>query len=195
MEYLVKINEKARILELKRTHLKITVMTSNTPYPSRKILRICAYTLLKTTKDLGSIRPIQAQLNNLRREIKKVNENVYAAQVGCEQCKGPTTPKIVHSMKKGKPSKKLTTLNFGAPFQGGEYKETALGFYQRNNANPSYQEQRQAMEDTLSKFMNESAKKHEENSNLIKEIRAPTDAEGASIKTLDTQIEQMSKAL
>ncbi|GKD44874.1 hypothetical protein Tco_1269519 [Tanacetum coccineum] len=32
MEYLVKISEKARILELKRRHLKITVLTSNTPY-------------------------------------------------------------------------------------------------------------------------------------------------------------------
>ncbi|GKD48514.1 gag-pol polyprotein, partial [Tanacetum coccineum] len=31
---------------------------------------------------------IRAQLNNLGREIKKVNEKVYAAQVGCEQCKG-----------------------------------------------------------------------------------------------------------
>ncbi|GJR81767.1 hypothetical protein Tco_0152552 [Tanacetum coccineum] len=32
----------------------------------------------------------------------------------------------------------------------------------------SYQEQRQYMEDTLSKFMSESTKRHEENSNLIK---------------------------
>nr|GEV08896.1 hypothetical protein [Tanacetum cinerariifolium] len=38
------------------------------------------------TSDLAAI---QAQLNNLRREIKKVNEKVYAAQVGCELCKGP----------------------------------------------------------------------------------------------------------
>ncbi|GJV36914.1 ribosomal protein S11 [Tanacetum coccineum] len=37
MEYLVKISKKARILELKRRHLKIIVLTSNTPYPSRKI--------------------------------------------------------------------------------------------------------------------------------------------------------------
>ncbi|GKA90812.1 hypothetical protein Tco_0812682 [Tanacetum coccineum] len=55
------------------------------------------------------------------------------------------------------------------------------------------------MEDTLSKFMSESAKRHEENSNLIKEIRASTDAairnQGASIKTLEIQIEQMSKVL
>ncbi|GKE00377.1 putative reverse transcriptase domain-containing protein [Tanacetum coccineum] len=79
----------------------------------------------------------------------------------------------------------------------GGYREAASGFYQRNNANPSYQEQRKSMEDTLSKFMSESAKRHEENSNLIKEIRASTDAtirnQGASIKTLEIQIGQMSK--
>ncbi|GJT25063.1 hypothetical protein Tco_0895000 [Tanacetum coccineum] len=55
------------------------------------------------------------------------------------------------------------------------------------------------MKDTLSKFMSESAKRHEENSNLIKEIRASTDVairnNGASIKTLEIQIEQMSKVL
>nr|GEW89461.1 hypothetical protein [Tanacetum cinerariifolium] len=54
---------------------------------------------------------IQAQLNNLGREIKKVNEKVYAAQVGCDQCKGPHYTKIVYSRKKGKPLKNLTTLN------------------------------------------------------------------------------------
>ncbi|GJZ20132.1 hypothetical protein Tco_0556722 [Tanacetum coccineum] len=55
------------------------------------------------------------------------------------------------------------------------------------------------MEDTLSKFMSESAKIHEEKSNLIKEIRASTDVairnQGASIKTLEIQIEQISKVL
>ncbi|GJR63869.1 mitochondrial proton/calcium exchanger protein-like protein isoform X1 [Tanacetum coccineum] len=84
-------------------------------------------------------------------------------------------------------------------FQGGGYRATALGYYQRNNANPSFQERRKSMEDTLSKLMNESAKRHEENSNLIKEIRALTDVvirnQGASIKTLEIQIGQISKVL
>ncbi|GJT56846.1 homeodomain-like protein [Tanacetum coccineum] len=48
------------------------------------------------------------------------------------------------------------------------------------------------MEETLSKFMSESSKRHEEISNMIKEIRASTDAavrnQGASIKTLEIQI-------
>ncbi|GJT73976.1 putative reverse transcriptase domain-containing protein [Tanacetum coccineum] len=47
--------------------------------------------------------------------------------------------------------------------------------------------------------MSESAKRHEENSKLIKEIQASMDAairnQGASIKTLEIQIEQMSKVL
>ncbi|GJV78490.1 hypothetical protein Tco_1514360 [Tanacetum coccineum] len=55
------------------------------------------------------------------------------------------------------------------------------------------------MEDTLRKFIRESARRHEENSNLIKEIRASIDAaiqnQGASIKTLEIQIRQMSKVL
>ncbi|GKD38911.1 hypothetical protein Tco_1259118 [Tanacetum coccineum] len=55
------------------------------------------------------------------------------------------------------------------------------------------------MEESLSKFMNESTKRHEENSNLIKEIRASTKAatrnQGASIKALEIQIGQMSKVL
>ncbi|GJV89174.1 retrovirus-related pol polyprotein from transposon TNT 1-94 [Tanacetum coccineum] len=59
---------------------------------------------------------------------------------------------------------------FGGPFQGGGYRAAALGFYQRNNVNPSYQERRKSMEDTLSKFMSESTKRYEENSSLIKEI-------------------------
>ncbi|GKC59954.1 hypothetical protein Tco_1087552 [Tanacetum coccineum] len=94
---------------------------------------------------------IQAQLNNLGREIKKVNEKVYAAQVGCEQCKGPHYTKDCPLKEEGKTLEEAYYTQFGGPFQGGGYRATALRFYQRNNANPSYQERRQSMEDTLSK--------------------------------------------
>ncbi|GJX73360.1 hypothetical protein Tco_0311955 [Tanacetum coccineum] len=153
----------------------------------------------KSTETSDGLATMQAQFNNLGREIKKVNEKVYAAQVGCEQCKGPHYTKDCPLKEEGKTLKEAYYTQFGAPFQGGGYRATAPGFYQRNNANPSYQERRQSMEETLSKFMSESAKRHEENSNLIKEIRASTDAairnQGASIKTLEIQIGQMSKVL
>ncbi|GJT48607.1 zf-CCHC domain-containing protein [Tanacetum coccineum] len=122
-----------------------------------------------STKTSDGLVAIQAQLNNLRREIKKVNEKVYAAQ-------------------------------FRTPYQpAGQYRAAGPGFYQRNNGNSSYPDRRQTLEESLTKFMVESAKRHEENSNIIKEIQASTDAsirnQGASIKTLEIQIGQMSKVL
>ncbi|GJT92214.1 DNA-directed DNA polymerase [Tanacetum coccineum] len=154
----------------------------------------------RSTKTSDRLVVIQAQLKNLGREIKKVNEKVYAAQVGCEQCKGPHYTKDCPLKEEGKTLEEAYYTQFGAPFQqGGQYRAAAPGFYQRNNTNPSYQERRQSMEESLSKFINESAKRHEENSNLIKEIRAFTNAairnQGASIKTLEIQIGQIRKEL
>ncbi|GJR03437.1 hypothetical protein Tco_0526421 [Tanacetum coccineum] len=55
------------------------------------------------------------------------------------------------------------------------------------------------MEESMNKFMAESAKRHDENSIFIKEIRSSTDAaiqnQGASIKALKIQIGKMSKVL
>ncbi|GJW14174.1 hypothetical protein Tco_0018307 [Tanacetum coccineum] len=142
-----------------------------------------------STETSDGLAALQAQLNNLGREIKKVNEKVYAAQVGCKQCKGPHYTKDCPLKEEGKTLEEAYYTQFCGPFQGGGYRAATSGFYQRNNVNPSYQERRQSMEDTLSKFMSESAKRHEENSNLIKEIRASRDAttqnQGASIKTLE----------
>ncbi|GKF75382.1 hypothetical protein Tco_0224826, partial [Tanacetum coccineum] len=124
----------------------------------------------RSTETSNGLAAIQAQLNSLGREIKKVNEKVYDAQVGCEQCKGPHYTKDYPLKEEGKTLKEAYYTQFGGPFQGRGYRAAASGFYQRNNVNPSYQERRQSMEDTLRKFMSESAKIHEENSNLIKEI-------------------------
>ncbi|GJY09511.1 hypothetical protein Tco_0377696 [Tanacetum coccineum] len=129
----------------------------------------------RSTETSDGLVAIQTQLNNLGREIKKVNEKVYVAQVGCEQCKGPHYTKDCSLKEEGKTLEEAYYTQFGAPFQqGGQYRAAAPGFYQRNNANPSYQERRQSMEESLSKFISESTKRHEENSNLIKEIQAST---------------------
>ncbi|GJV19303.1 hypothetical protein Tco_1368323 [Tanacetum coccineum] len=104
----------------------------------------------RSTETSDGLAAIQAQLNNLGREIKKVNEKVYAAQVGCEQCKGPHYTKDCPQKEEGKALKEAYYTQFGGPFQGGGYRATAPGHYQRNNANPSFQERRQSMEETLS---------------------------------------------
>ncbi|GJT26088.1 hypothetical protein Tco_0906363 [Tanacetum coccineum] len=94
----------------------------------------------RSTKTFDGLAAIQAQLNNLGREIKKVNKKVYAAQVGCEQCKRPHYTKDCPLKEQGKTLEEAYYTQFGGPFQGGGYRAIAPGFYQRNNVNPSYQE-------------------------------------------------------
>ncbi|GKA37202.1 DNA-directed DNA polymerase [Tanacetum coccineum] len=141
----------------------------------------------KSTETSDGLAAIQAQLNSLRREIKKVNkkvdEKVYVAQVGCELCNGPYYTKDCPLKEEGKTLEEAYYMQFGAPYQpGGQYRAAGPRFYQRNNGNSLYPDRR-----------------HEENSNIIKEIQASTDAairnQGASIKTLEIQIGKMSKVL
>ncbi|GJV41075.1 hypothetical protein Tco_1419515 [Tanacetum coccineum] len=96
----------------------------------------------RSTKTSDGLATIQAQLNNLEREIKKVNENVYAAQVGCEQCKGTHYTKDFPQKEEGKTLEEAYYTQFGGPFQGGGYRATAPGketqrkfqFDQRNSS-------------------------------------------------------------
>ncbi|GKD73385.1 ribonuclease H-like domain-containing protein [Tanacetum coccineum] len=124
----------------------------------------------RSTETSDGLAAIQAQLNNLRREIKKVNEKVYAAQVGCELCKGLHYTKDCPQKEEGKTLEEAYYTQFGAPYQpGGQYRAAWPGFYQRNNGNTSYPDRRLSLEESLTKFTAESAKRHEENSNIIKE--------------------------
>ncbi|GJY35031.1 homeodomain-like protein [Tanacetum coccineum] len=132
--------------------MEVVLFFNGLDIPTRQILDSRGVIPSKTAEDVKTfdeLAAIQAQLNNLGREIKKVNEKVYAAQVGCEQCKGPHYTKDCPLKEEGKTLEEAYYTQFGASFQGGGYRVAAPGFYQRNNANPSYQERRQSMEETL----------------------------------------------
>ncbi|GJS97069.1 hypothetical protein Tco_0804037 [Tanacetum coccineum] len=83
----------------------------------------------RSTETSDGLTSIQAQLNNLGREIKKVNEKVYAAQVRCEQCKGPYYTKDYPLKEEGKTLEEAYYTQFGAPFQRGGYRATAPRLY------------------------------------------------------------------
>ncbi|GJX29436.1 DNA-directed DNA polymerase [Tanacetum coccineum] len=132
--------------------------------------------------------------------LTDMQEILDSKGVGCEQCKGPHYTKDCPIKEEGKTLEEAYYTQFGAPYQpGGQYRPAGPVFYQRNNGNSSYPARRDTMEELLSKFIAKSAKMLEQNSNIIKEIRASTDAairnQGASIKTLELQIGQMSKVL
>ncbi|GJS80670.1 hypothetical protein Tco_0730551 [Tanacetum coccineum] len=79
----------------------------------------------RSTKTSDGLTAIQALLNNLGREIKKVNEKVYAAQVGCELSKGPHYTKDCPQKEEGKTLEEAYYTQFGAPYQPrGQYRAT-----------------------------------------------------------------------
>ncbi|GKA43043.1 ribonuclease H-like domain-containing protein [Tanacetum coccineum] len=85
--------------------------------------------------------------------------NEHIKKVGCELCKRPHYTKDCPQKEEGKTLEEAYYTQFGAPYQpGGQYKATGLGFYQRNNGNSSYLDRRPSLEESLTKFMAESAK-------------------------------------
>ncbi|GJY65568.1 hypothetical protein Tco_0467806 [Tanacetum coccineum] len=74
----------------------------------------------RSTETSDGLAAIQAQLNNLGREIKKVNEKVYVAQVGCKQCK---YTKNCPLKEEGKTLEEAYYMQFGRPFQGGDIEQ------------------------------------------------------------------------
>ncbi|GJR70137.1 hypothetical protein Tco_0016202 [Tanacetum coccineum] len=101
----------------------------------------------RSTETFDGLAAIQAQLNNLGREIKKVNEKVYAAQVGCELCKELHYTKDFPQKEEGKTLEEAYYTQFGAPYQPrGQYRAAGPGFYQRNNGNSSYPDRRPSLE-------------------------------------------------
>ncbi|GJV39104.1 DNA-directed DNA polymerase [Tanacetum coccineum] len=95
----------------------------------------------RSTETSDGLAAIQAQLNNLGREIKKVNEKVYVAQVGCKLCKGPHHTKYCPVKEESKTLEAYYT-QYGVPFeQGGQYRTAAPRLYQMNNANVAIRNQ------------------------------------------------------
>nr|GEU29631.1 hypothetical protein [Tanacetum cinerariifolium] len=112
----------------------------------------------KSIETFDGLAAIQTQLNNLIREIKKVNEKVYTDQVGCEQCKGLHYTKDCPLKEEGSTLEEAYYTKFGITYQlAGYYRAVGPRFYQRNNKNSSYPDRRQTLEESLTKFMVESA--------------------------------------
>ncbi|GJS54222.1 hypothetical protein Tco_0627584 [Tanacetum coccineum] len=69
---------------------------------------------LRSIETSNGLAAIQALLNNLGREIKKVNEKVYVAQVGCQQYKGPHYTKDCPLKEEGKTLKEPYYMQFAS---------------------------------------------------------------------------------
>ena len=93
-----------------------------------------------STEESDLAASVRAQIEGLRRELKKTNEKVYAAQVGCEICKGPHYTKDCPHKEDAQTNEEARYTQFGNSYPQGQFRAAAPGYYQRNNGNPSFQE-------------------------------------------------------
>nr|GEX36196.1 hypothetical protein [Tanacetum cinerariifolium] len=139
------------ILEVTQDQVMLRVFPMSLTRAASRWLRNEPSEVLKLINELAAI---QTQLNNLEREIKKVNEKVYAAQVRCELCKGSHYTKDYPLKEEGNTLEEAYYTSFRTPYQpSGQYRGAGPGFYQRNNRNSLYPDRRQTLEESLTKFM------------------------------------------
>ncbi|GKD49546.1 hypothetical protein Tco_1278522, partial [Tanacetum coccineum] len=141
---------------------------------------------------------IVSKLDNLGREIKKLKENVHAIQVGCQLCGGPHLDK---EWPLNEEAKSMEEVKYGEgcslPFNGTKYRVGPPGYCIRVDNRPPFSEKRPSLEELMNKHMEESARRSSEIEEWIKKIQESTKIntqnQRASLKNLETQIEQLTK--
>ncbi|GKC11970.1 reverse transcriptase domain-containing protein [Tanacetum coccineum] len=146
------------------------------------------------------ITAIVNKLENLGQDMKKLKENVYAIQVGCQNCGGAHLDKdcpLNEEVKRDEEAKhgefgRSSTFNNGAKYRVG-----LLRYYTRIDNRPPFREKRPSLEDLMNKHLEEStrrrAKMEEWEKKLQENAKINTRNQSASLKNLDTQIEQLTK--
>ncbi|GJX20741.1 hypothetical protein Tco_0223418 [Tanacetum coccineum] len=136
--------------------------------------------------------------------MKKLKESVHAIQVGCQICEEPHLDKDCPLNEEVKQVKEVRYGEFRqtTPFNGnngGKFRVGPPGYYTKTDNRPPYGEKRQSLEELLAKHQEESTrrstkmevwiKKHQEN------VEFNTRNQNASLKNLETQIEQLTEEL
>ncbi|KAI3740492.1 hypothetical protein L2E82_30941 [Cichorium intybus] len=162
---------------------------------------------------------LNAKLDALGRDMKKVNQTIHAIQVGCDNCSGPHIAKDCPLDEDGK-RKESVCYSSGDRFderrprnsnwkpyeeykkdQAEKYKQSGQGYYQRE---PTFDPQRQPekkpnFEEMMSRFAEASDKRHRATEELVKKIGVTTESslrnQQASILNIETQIGQIARVL
>ncbi|GKC34944.1 hypothetical protein Tco_1047328 [Tanacetum coccineum] len=128
---------------------------------------------ISSISNTDGLAAIISKLDNLGRDIKKLKENVHAIQVGCQICEGP------HLNKECPLNEEVKQVE--------EVKYGELG------------EKRQSFEKLMNKHHEESARRSAKMEEWIKKLQENgeinTRNQSASLKNLETQIEQLTKEL
>ncbi|GJX56313.1 hypothetical protein Tco_0286210 [Tanacetum coccineum] len=99
------------------------------------------------------------KLENLGRDIKKLKENVYAIQVGCQNCGGAHLDKDCPLKEDVKSIEEAKYGEFGRPSpfsNGAKYRVGPPGYYTQIDNRPPVGENRPSLEELMNKHLEES---------------------------------------
>ncbi|GKA70249.1 reverse transcriptase domain-containing protein [Tanacetum coccineum] len=129
---------------------------------------------IRSSSSKDGIAALVNKLDNLGRDMKKLKESVHAIQVGCQICEGPHLDKDCPLNKEAKQVEEIVNR-------------------------PPYGEKRQSLEELLAKHQEESARRSNEMEAWIKKLHENAEIntrnQSASLKNLETQIEQLTKEI
>ncbi|GKA06982.1 hypothetical protein Tco_0686206 [Tanacetum coccineum] len=150
---------------LRRRHFVI-----ETPSP-RSVCTILQEIWCRRTSSGSSdgIVAITSKLDSLRRDMNNLKENMHAIQVGCGLCRGTHLDKECPLNEEVKVIEEVKYGEFGRSFPniGGNrsrYRMGPPGYYMRIDNRPPFGE-RKSLEETIYKYLEESAKKQAEHDN------------------------------
>ncbi|GJS52128.1 cysteine-rich receptor-like protein kinase [Tanacetum coccineum] len=128
--------------------------------------------ILKKRSSNDGLAALINKLDNLGRDMKKLKESVHAIQVRCQICEGPHLDKDCSLNKEVKQVEEIDNC-------------------------PPYAERRQSLEELLAKHQEESARRSTKMEVWIKKLQENAEIntrnQDASLKNLETQIEQLTK--
>ncbi|GJV65405.1 hypothetical protein Tco_1476233 [Tanacetum coccineum] len=148
------------------------------------------------------IAAITNKLDSLGRDMKKLKENVHDIQVRCENCIGAHLNKECPIHEEVKSIEEVKYEEFGRTFpnnrgNGARYHVGPPGYYIRLDNRPPFVEKKLSLEELMNKHIEESTRKRTKTEDWMKKLQESTDLktrnQNASLKNLETQIEQLAK--
>ncbi|GJT95560.1 reverse transcriptase domain-containing protein [Tanacetum coccineum] len=159
---------------------------------------------IRSSSSKDGLAALVNKLDNLGRDMKKLKESVHAIQVGCQIYEGPhldkdcplnVGEKQVEEVRYGE-FRRTTPFN---EYNGGNFRVGPPGYYTKTDNRPPYGERRQRLEELLAKHQEESARRSTKMEVWIKKLQENVEInirnQNASLKNLETQIEQLTEEL
>ncbi|GKC70857.1 hypothetical protein Tco_1116740 [Tanacetum coccineum] len=132
--------------------------------------------------------------------MKKLKENVYAIQVGCQNSEGAHLDKDCPLKEEVKSIEEAKYGKFGRPSpfsNGAKYRVGPPGYYTHMENHPPFGEKRPNLGELMNKHLEESTRRRTEMEEWVKKLqenaKINTRNQAASLKKLETQIEHLTK--